>query len=175
VRHLVEMHGGRVSARSEGPGKGSEFAICLPTVQRKPIATATTSATVAQAHSNNHRRILVVEDNADALESLGLLLEIEGHEVRKAQDGVSALTIAEEFHPEAVLLDIGLPHMDGFEVIQHLRAQTHTHQVVVVALTGYGQAEDRRRTAEAGFDHHLIKPVDPKEVMAIVASLKSAT
>ena len=163
------MHGGRVAAKSEGPGKGSEFTVWLPTAREQ--TTDAPSPAVEEARSDIRRRILIVEDNADARESLGMLLEMEGHDVRTAQEGDTALKIVAEFRPEVVVLDIGLPKMDGFEVIKRLRARTDGTQPAVIAVTGYGQAEDRRRTQEAGFDHHLTKPVDPKEVMRIVASL----
>jgi len=168
VRQLVEMHGGRVGAQSEGPGKGSEFTVWLPTVRRQ--GSDVPSPEVEEVRSEIRRRVLIVEDNADARESLGMLLEMQGHDVRSAQDGDTALKIVEEFLPEVVLLDIGLPKMDGFEVIRRLHAPMDGAQPAVIAVTGYGHAEDRRRTKEAGFDHHLTKPVDPKEVMAIVAS-----
>jgi two-component system CheB/CheR fusion protein len=169
VRQLVEMHGGRVGAKSEGPGKGSEFTVWLPTAREQ--APDAPSRPVEEARSDIRRRVLIVEDNPDARESLAMLLEMEGHEVRSAQDGDTALEIVEEFQPEVVVLDIGLPKMDGFEVIKRLRTRTGGMQPTVIAVTGYGQAEDRLRTEEAGFDRHLTKPVDPKEVMAIVASL----
>jgi len=168
VRQLVEMHGGRVGAQSEGPGKGSEFTVWLPTVRRQ--GSDVPSPEVEEVRSEIRRRVLIVEDNADARESLGMLLEMQGHDVRSAQDGDTALKIVEEFLPEVVLLDIGLPKMDGFEVIRRLHAPMDGAQPAVIAVTGYGHAEDRRRTKEAGFDHHLTKPVDPREVMAIVAS-----
>jgi len=168
VRQLVEMHGGRVGAQSEGPGKGSEFTVWLPTVRRQ--GSDVPSPEVEEVRREIRRRVLIVEDNADARESLGMLLEMQGHDVRSAQDGDTALKIVEEFLPEVVLLDIGLPKMDGFEVIRRLHVPMDGAQPAVIAVTGYGHAEDRRRTKEAGFDHHLTKPVDPREVMAIVAS-----
>ena len=171
VRQLVEMHGGRVGAQSEGPGKGSEFTVWLPTVRRQ--GSDVPSPEVEEVRREIRRGVLIVEDNADARESLGMLLEMQGHDVRSAQDGDTALKIVEEFLPEVVLLDIGLPKMDGFEVIRRLHAPMDGAQPAVIAVTGYGHAEDRRRTKEAGFDHHLTKPVDPKEVMAIIASVEN--
>ena len=157
-----------MGAHSEGPGKGSEFTVWLPTVRRQ--GSDVPSPEVEEVRREIRRRVLIVEDNADARESLGMLLEMQGHDVRSAQDGDTALKIVEEFLPEVVLLDIGLPKMDGFEVIRRLHAPMDGAQPAVIAVTGYGHAEDRRRTKEAGFDHHLTKPVDPREVMAIVAS-----
>jgi DNA-binding response OmpR family regulator len=128
---------------------------------------------VEQVPADVSRWILIVEDNVDAGESLQMLMAMGGYDVRLAQDGESALKIAKEFGPEVVVLDLGLPNMDGYEVVQRLRAHASAVRPVVVALTGYGQPEDRRRTQEAGFDNHLLKPLAPEELMAIVASLGS--
>src|SRR5207249_1563474 len=117
------------------------------------------------------RRILVVDDTVDAAESLAKLLELTGHDVRTARDGPAALEAARIYRPEVVLLDIGLPGMDGYEVARRLRKQPATEHVRLVALTGYGQAEDRRRSREAGFDHHLVKPVDPAALEGLLTSL----
>ena len=165
VRQLVEMHGGRVAAKSEGPGKGSEFTIWLPIAREK--APDTVAASMERVHNDISHRILIVEDNADARESLGLLLEMEGHDVRRAQNGETALKVAQEFQPQVIFLDLGLPHMDGYEVIHRLRADVGAAQPIVIALTGYGQAEDRQRTEAAGFDYHLTKPVALEEVTTI--------
>ncbi|MBP1150927.1 MULTISPECIES: response regulator [Methylocaldum] len=114
------------------------------------------------------KRILVVDDNTDAVESLALLLELEGHDVRTALDGPAALDLASEFRPQAVLLDIGLPGMDGYEVARRLRERPETREALIIAITGYGQQEDRALTKAAGFDHHLVKPVDPEELGALL-------
>jgi two-component system OmpR family response regulator len=118
---------------------------------------------------NQSKRILVVDDNTDAVESLALLLELEGHDVRTALDGPAALDLASEFRPQAVLLDIGLPGMDGYEVARRLRERPETREALIIAITGYGQQEDRALTKAAGFDHHLVKPVDPEELGALLA------
>lgn len=115
------------------------------------------------------KRILVVDDNTDAVESLALLLELEGHDVRTALDGPAALDLASDFQPEAILLDIGLPGMDGYEVARRLRGRPETSGALIIAITGYGQQEDRALTKAAGFDHHLVKPVDPEELGALLA------
>ncbi|HYE34024.1 response regulator [Methylocaldum sp.] len=115
------------------------------------------------------KRILVVDDNTDAVESLALLLELEGHEVKTALDGPTALELASDFQPQAVLLDIGLPGMDGYEVARRLRETPEMSKALIIAITGYGQQEDRALTKAAGFDHHLVKPVDPEELGALLA------
>jgi two-component system CheB/CheR fusion protein len=161
VKGLVEMHGGSVQAMSEGPGRGSEFVIRLPAdkedTPRDEVVEGSSNETMARATG---RRILVVDDNIDAAESLALLLKIEGHSVEMAHDGVAALEAVRKKYPDVVLLDIGLPRMDGYEVARRLRSMEDQRDTLLVALTGYGQTEDRRRSREAGFDHHLVKPVD---------------
>ena len=162
VRHLIELHGGRVEAASEGTGRGSVFTVCLPAL---PVATADTSAEspLYRARPRSQpRRILVVDDNADSAQSLATLLSIQGHEVRTAGDGMEGLTAAESFRPEVVLLDIGMPRMDGYETARRLRAGPHGQSMLLLALTGWSHDEDRTRSREAGFDEHLVKPVDPE-------------
>jgi PAS domain S-box-containing protein len=166
VKSLVEMHGGSVEARSEGPGKGSEFIVRLPAVEMQP---APAKRDDEGGLSGPSRRVLVVDDNEDVAHSLALLLQIKGHEVRTAHDGLTALNVAGEFLPEVVLLDIGLPTMDGYEVARRLRQQTGLENVVLVAVTGYGQEEDRRRAEEAGFDAHLTKPAEPAALQRLLA------
>ena len=160
VRSLVEMHGGKAEAFSAGPGQGSEFVVRLPILERRRSRRPAPGEAEAAGHGTTPRRILVVDDNHDAAESLALLLRAEGHEVRTAHDGATALDAVRAYQPEIVLLDIGLPKMDGYEVARRLRAQEGTRRALLVALTGYGQEEDRRRAAEAGFDAHLVKPAD---------------
>jgi PAS domain S-box-containing protein len=165
VKRLVEMHGGSVIAYSDGPGRGSEFIVRLPTLPAAPSAPADTSkGGRSTSPSSSRRRILVVDDNVDAADSLAMLLGIGGHEVRTAHDGATAVEVAKAFQPEVVLLDIGLPGMDGYEVARQLRGQLEMEKTVLVAVTGYGQDEDRRRTQEAGFDEHLVMPVDPVDL-----------
>ncbi len=173
VKNLVQMHDGSVEARSAGLGKGSEFTVRLPlstgTDQTAPgpepgLATPTVSP--------SGHRLLVVDDNQDAADSLAMLLRLQGHEVRVAHSGPAALEMTKGYAPDVVFLDIGMPGMDGYEVARRLRQQPGVEKVVLAALTGWGQQEDRRRTAEAGFDHHLVKPPEPKAVEDILADLK---
>jgi signal transduction histidine kinase/integral membrane sensor domain MASE1 len=171
VRSLTGLHGGTVSASSDGPGRGSEFVVrlpCLPAQEKsaRPVPRARTGADDAR-----RRRVLVVDDNPDSAESLALLLQIEGHDVWTAHDGLSALAAAREHRPEVVLLDIGLPAgMDGYEVAQRMRPEAGLEDMLIVAVTGYGQAEDKRRAADAGFDGHLVKPVDIDKLWQLLAS-----
>jgi signal transduction histidine kinase len=171
VRTLVEMHGGRVTAFSEGPGKGSEFLVRLPLL-REPKKEKPAKKPEKDKGNERSLRILVVDDNEDAVESLALLLRLHGHEVRTALDGVVALEVARDFHPEVVLLDIGLPKMDGYQVARRLRAEEELHGVFLAAMTGYGQDEDRRRSQETGFDCHLVKPVDPAALESLLARVE---
>jgi PAS domain S-box-containing protein len=169
VRRLVEMHNGRVEAFSEGPGRGSEFVVWLPAITEQS-ASPTTEADGMHVAGPLRRRVLAVDDNVDAVNSLAMLLEIIGHEVRTAHDGPAAIAAAKDYRPEIILLDIGLPGMDGYKVARHLRELPELAKSVLVAVTGYGQEEDRRRSAAAGFDHHLVKPVDPQTLTRLLAS-----
>jgi signal transduction histidine kinase len=170
VRRLVEMHGGTVSAHSEGAGRGSEFVIRLPlSIERSeahggelPSATEDISVSVG-------RRILVADDNADALESLAALLTLNGHEVYRAQDGQIALQAAERYLPDVALLDIGMPRLDGYEVARRIRSYPWGQGMLLVALTGWGQEADRVRSQAAGFDSHLTKPVDHDRLGQLLA------
>jgi CheY-like chemotaxis protein len=167
VQILVEHHGGTVLARSEGVGKGSEFVVSLP------LAVSPLPKTADQ-HPNrlvqdSPRRILIVDDNEDAANSIGKLLRKFGHEVQIAYDGIAALEEAKAFAPEVVLLDLGLPILDGYETARRLRsAVPDRNKLLLIALSGYGQEEDRRRAMEAGFDHHLVKPFDTHELRALL-------
>jgi PAS domain S-box-containing protein len=161
VKGLVELHGGRVAVASEGAGRGSTFRVYLP-LSGRPAHPAPPEQ--ASTGPNPSLRILVVDDNRDAADSLGMLLAVSGHETRIAYDGASALALAEDYRPEIVLLDLGMPGMDGYEVARRLRARPWGHELLLVALTGWGQEDDRRRTRQAGFDHHFTKPVDPDEL-----------
>jgi CheY-like chemotaxis protein/anti-sigma regulatory factor (Ser/Thr protein kinase) len=178
VKRLVEMHGGSVVARSEGQGCGCEFAVrlpALPTSAGDPSARIASSGprpTVADGPRSTGaaRRVLVVDDMIDAAESLAHMLELQGHEVRVAYDGVAALDAADRFRPEIVFLDIGLPRVNGLEVARRLRARFGPQAMLIVATTGFGTQNDRRETTEAGFDHHLVKPIDPMVVRRLLAT-----
>ena len=166
VRRLVELHGGTVSARSGGPGAGSEFLVRLPLAEPDVRVPEPRGAAL-----NGPRRlkVLVVDDNADTVEMLGFVVEAHGHEVRKALDGRAALSAAESFVPDVVLLDLGLPGMSGFEVATELRRRESLRHAKLVAMTGWGQEEDKARTREAGFNHHLTKPTLPDVVARLLA------
>ena len=173
VRQLVQMHGGSVTAYSKGPGHGSEFLIRLPlrmnachegSVGRAPMLALRDGA-------KSGRRILLADDNRDALDSLATLLQCDGHEVHKAADGAEALEMAAGCRPDVVLLDIGMPKLDGYEVARRIRAEPWGKRTVLIALTGWGQDEDRRRSREVGFDSHLVKPLDPDALSTLLARL----
>jgi PAS domain S-box-containing protein len=172
VRSIVEMHGGRVEAASAGLGRGSEFTVLLPLLTEADAQTGSEPATRAGSAATPRRyRILVVDDNVDSAESMALLLKFSGHEVQMAHNGPSAIETALLFLPQVLLLDIGLPGMNGYEVARRLRERPEMQNAALLALTGYGQEEDRRRSKEAGFDHHLVKPVDPKLLETLIGSL----
>jgi CheY-like chemotaxis protein len=159
VRRLVEMHGGRVEVRSAGAGSGSEFTVTLPALPAR-IAAPSDGPTARATEGGHTLRILIVEDNVDAADSLSTLLRLWGHEVEVAYDAPTALEVAPRWRPDVVLSDLGLPGMDGYELARRLRAEPAFGKIVLVALSGYGRAEDQRRALEAGFDHHLVKPPD---------------
>jgi PAS domain S-box-containing protein len=169
VKRLVEMHDGDVEARSDGPGCGAELVVRLP-IAAEDRASAGGAPRGARDGAGGPRpeRILVVDDNVDAAESLSRLLRMQAHEVRVAYDGLAALAAARDMNPDVVLLDIGLPKMDGLEVAKILRARGDGPRPLLVAMTGFGQAEDRARTTAAGFDHHLTKPVDPNLLQSLI-------
>ncbi|HUR55866.1 MAG TPA: ATP-binding protein [Gemmataceae bacterium] len=158
VRRLVDLHDGSIEARSNGPDEGSEFVVRLPLIQ--PPLEPPPKSDGAGAKALSGCRILVVDDNRDSAESLGMLLALRGNDIRTAHDGLEALDAAEAFRPVLVLLDIGLPKLNGYDVARRLRQQPWAKGVTLVALTGWGQDEDRRRSREAGFDFHIVKPVE---------------
>jgi PAS domain S-box-containing protein len=176
VRGLAEMHGGHVAAASAGVGQGSEFTITLPALADDDGLAATAAAVAAPAPADEAapagaRRVLVVDDNVDAAESLSMLLELQGHEVRVAHDGPAALQACEAFGPDLVLLDIGLPRMDGYEVARRMRAAAWGRAVRLVALTGWGQQRDIEAARQAGFDDHATKPIDDARLRAVLAAV----
>ncbi|MDB4971135.1 MAG: chemotaxis protein methyltransferase CheR [Myxococcales bacterium] len=171
VRSLVAAHGGTVAVRSDGLGKGAEFELRLPAIDGAPATRSAPAEEPETAAVEPCLRVLVVDDNADALELLVEGLEMMGHELHRAHDGPTALTVAGEVKPALAILDIGLPVMDGYELARRLRALPGLTGIKLVALTGYGQETDRKRSAEAGFDDHLVKPVSIEQVQASVAKL----
>ncbi|MEA3195227.1 MAG: hypothetical protein QOD26_3560 [Betaproteobacteria bacterium] len=165
VKRLVEMHNGRVEAMSEGLGKGATFRVTLPCIAE--VRSEQTNAVLSSSSGDVEvygRRVLVVDDNIDAAESTAAFLRLEGHEVKTVGDGQAALSSLKVFDPHVIVLDIGLPGLDGFEVARRLRARGDTSHALLIAVTGYGQREDRQRAAQAGFDYYFVKPTDPREI-----------
>jgi CheY-like chemotaxis protein len=173
VKSLVELHGGRVTAHSEGPGTGAEFVVRLPAPfggggDRDGPAQPPRPEAVCDPP---RRRILVVDDNQDAADSLAkLLTRAMGQQVEVAYDGPGALEVADRFRPDVILLDLGLPGMSGFEMAERLRRRAEFRGTLLVAVTGWGQEDDKRRSKEAGIDFHLVKPVDPAALRGLIAS-----
>lgn len=168
VRRLVEMHGGTVDAKSDGPGQGSEFIVHLPRIMEPSKPGAEGKPEPATPKSS--LRILIVDDNQDGANSLGLMLKIIGNETHIAYDGEEGVKIAEKLRPDVILFDIGLPKLNGYEACRRIREQSWGKQPVIIAVTGWGQEDDRRRSFEAGFDHHLVKPVDPRALMLLLSN-----
>jgi signal transduction histidine kinase len=172
AKQLVELHGGTVQARSAGVGQGSEFVVLLP-VLSTPLPPLPREPSGVKPVATVQRRILVVDDNPDAAESLAMLLKLSGHEVHIAHDGLEAVEVAAKLQPDVILLDIGLPRLDGYEAARRIRKQPRDKGVILVALTGWGQDEDRRRSEEAGFDAHMIKPVDLDALANLLVKLRA--
>jgi len=168
VRRLVEMHGGSVRAHSDGPGQGSEFVVRLPALATAP---AVGESLVPEAAAPVRRRVLVVDDNRDAADALALLLQHNGHETFVAYDGAEAFAAADQYRPDVMLLDIGLPGMNGHDVCRQMRQQPWGKRIRMIALTGWGQEDDRQKSREAGFDGHLVKPV---EIAAVLQQFQRA-
>jgi PAS domain S-box-containing protein len=169
VKNIVELHGGRVEARSEGKGRGSEFVVMLPLLT--PGAGAAENVPAPQpAPSAARRRIMLVDDNVDGADTLARLLGAHGHEVRVFHEPIAALAAVRAFRPDLAVLDIGLPVLDGYELARRMRVLLEDHPCRMVALTGYGQEADKARSGQAGFEHHLVKPVNPDLVVALAAS-----
>jgi len=167
-KRLVEMHGGTIHATSAGAGRGSEFVVRLPLGSEAPPALSPSDAG-GHILSRTSRRILVVDDNHDGADMLSAMLRVDGHDTRTAYDGKTAMELAGAFRPEVVVLDIGLPTMSGYDVCRHLRAQPWATGLVLMAITGWGSAQDRRRAQDAGFDHHLVKPVESDALRRLLA------
>ncbi len=172
VQRLVALHGGTVAARSPGPGHGSEFVVRLPLTERPSAELSPVAEAPPEPAAGPQLRVLVVDDSEDSVESLALLLGLWGHEVTTARDGAAALDLVSRKAPHVVLLDIGLPGISGYEVAKEIRAREGVQDIMLVALTGYGQAEDRRRTKEAGFTVHLVKPVVPETLQRLLAGIE---
>jgi PAS domain S-box-containing protein len=170
VRGLVELHGGSVEARSAGRGKGSEFIVRLPRVA-KGVRDGSHLPKPSEQSNVKQRRLLIVDDMKDSADSLTQLLASLGHEVHTVYEGEEAIRVAEQFRPDAILLDIGMPRLNGYEVCRQILQQPWSQYTVLIALTGWGQADDRRRSSEAGFHHHLVKPIDFESLMNVLASL----
>jgi signal transduction histidine kinase len=174
VRRLTEMHGGTVTVHSDGPGRGAEFTVRLPVMAAQTASPPPQKGDAGAIPSIEPQRILVADDNADAAEALSLQLELAGHEVRTAHDGISALELAADFQPDIVLLDLGMPRMDGYETARQLRLTAAGRRMNLIALTGWGQQQDRDRTAAAGFDAHLVKPLDEAQLFRALANAVEA-
>jgi CheY-like chemotaxis protein len=166
----VEMHGGSVAARSEGQGRGSEFTVTLPALVGQ---AASRGADEARDRGRKwRRRILVVDDNRDGAESLAMMLELVGHEVARAYDGAEAVDRAEASRPELILMDVGMPKLDGLAATRRIREQDWGAGMTIIALTGWGQEADRVRTQEAGCDGHLVKPVSLQDLEQVLGGLR---
>jgi CheY-like chemotaxis protein/two-component sensor histidine kinase len=163
ARGLVDLHGGRIEARSEGPGRGSEFVVRLPCQERTTdvAALAEHAAGAGAIPSSARHRVLVADDNRDGADALALLLSFEGFDVTTVYNGADALAAGARERPAAVLLDVGMPGLSGYETAQRARAEPWGRRAILIAVTGWGQEDDKRKAREAGFDHHLTKPVDP--------------
>lgn len=169
ARQVVEMHGGTIEAFSDGIGRGSEFVVTLPALERARRQPDDEQASAAETRSvKSPKRVLVVDDNRDAADTLAMLLELWGHQVQIAGDGLTAMELGEAFDPHVVLLDLGLPGLDGFEVARRMRSHQRLRHVHLVAITGYGRSEDRHDARDAGFDDHLTKPVEPDVLARLI-------
>ena len=173
VKRLVEMHGGTIAAQSRGEGEGSEFVVRVPAAAAHSPAPEVRKAGTAKLKSKKGGpvRILVVDDNEDSADSLGLLMKLLGNDVQIVHDGRVAVEVAKEFQPRVVLLDIGLPTLNGYEAAKEIRKQPWGKHALLIAVTGWGEAAHRERSRNAGFDHHLVKPVDPDELTRLLAAL----
>jgi CheY-like chemotaxis protein len=167
------MHSGSIEARSDGPGMGCEFIVRIPLATAAQLSKSKVVHSEASAAASS-LGILVVDDNADATLAMCMLLRSLGHDVRSAADGLEALAVAETFRPDVILLDIGLPGLNGYGVARHIRQQAWGKEMSIVAVTGWGQLDDRRKSMDAGFNLHMVKPVDMSELMNVLASVRHA-
>jgi signal transduction histidine kinase/DNA-binding response OmpR family regulator len=173
VERLVDLHQGRVEVHSDGVGKGSLFRVILPCISEVPQSAGEERAVAAFAAVSAGKRVLVIDDNIDAAESIAVFLRLEGHEVRTVSDGPQAVAIAQVFAPQVAVVDIGLPGMNGYEVARRLQLKGSEAPTLLIALTGYGQKEDRARSIQAGFHHHFVKPADPRIIQAAISSWRA--
>ena len=171
VRTLVRLHGGSVSASSEGAGRGSTFTVRLPLSESNGAPTDFAVSSTPSAAKNTRYRVLVVDDNRDAAESLAMLLQINGYEVHTATDGAEAIARTEELRPSVIFMDVGMPRMNGLEATRSIRALPFSQHISIVALTGWGQEGDRHRTRSAGMDHHLVKPVSSEALQDVLSTI----
>jgi CheY-like chemotaxis protein/two-component sensor histidine kinase len=169
VQCLVELHQGRVEVHSDGVGKGALFRVCLPCISEVAERQPAQEQAPLELPKAGGRRVLVIDDNTDAAESIAVFLRLEGHEVRTVSDGPQALAIAQVFAPQVAVVDIGLPGMNGYEVVRRLKQKGAQAPGLLIALTGYGQKDDRARSEEAGFHHHFVKPADPRDIQSVIA------
>ena len=170
VKRLTELQGGTVGVASEGEGRGATFSVRFPAVAAPAAGPALTMTTLAVSR----RKVLLIDDNDDMRQTLAAALSIQGHEVSEAADGKTAVRLAGELRPDVAIVDIGLPEIDGYEVARQLKANADTARIRLVALTGYGQQEDKQKAVEAGFDEHLTKPVDPEALEIAMGSIAPA-
>jgi CheY-like chemotaxis protein/two-component sensor histidine kinase len=170
VKGLVHLHGGRISAHSAGLGEGSEFLVSLPRLLINDSPRPSGNGLHVHSNRNPGRRVLIADDNQDGAESLSMLLSLSGHEILLAHTGADALNVAKERRPDVAVLDIGMPDLSGYEVARRIRSQPWGQQIILIALTGWGQENDKRRAQAAGFDHHCTKPVDPDDLEQLFRS-----
>jgi CheY-like chemotaxis protein len=171
TKRLVEMHDGQVEARSEGPGLGSQFVVRLP-LAALPVADSPASADDEEdVDVSAKQRIVIADDHLDSLSSLAMMLKIGGNDVRTARHGIEAIEVAAAFQPAVILLDIGMPELNGYETCRRIRKEPWGSEIIMIALTGWGQEEDKRKSKEAGFDYHLVKPVDPDVLEKLLTTL----
>jgi signal transduction histidine kinase/DNA-binding response OmpR family regulator len=173
VKRLVEMHGGRVEAHSDGIGKGSRVSVRLPIVVEASLGVWAEEPPPPRPAPKASLRILVVDDNHDSASTLAMMLQIVGHQVRTGGDGAEGIELAEKFRPDVILLDLGMPKLNGYETCEAIRGKPWSASTIIIAMTGWGQEDDRRRTRAAGFDHHFVKPVDPAALIDLLAKLET--